>query len=71
MVVLLGDVLPKRVACPSRGDSPTTSIVGIRPQQVTHGALVRNLVGVEGGTRVALYGWCAKRDVVALITELV
>ena len=39
---LIGDVLAERVAGTSRRDAPACSIVGVRPQEVTHGSLVRH-----------------------------
>lgn len=43
-VKLLGNILAKGITGAAGADAPTTAIVGIRPQQVTHGALVRNLL---------------------------
>ena len=39
VVERLRDVLAKRVASPARGNAPAAPVVGVRPQQVTHGAL--------------------------------
>lgn len=39
------DVLSKGVASTSGGDAPPTAVIGVRPQQVTHGALSET----EGG----------------------
>lgn len=44
MVESLGDVLPECVACTTRRDAPATPIVWVRPQEVAHWALVRNLL---------------------------
>lgn len=30
------DILPKRIACPPRTDTPSTSIIRIAPKQITH-----------------------------------
>ena len=35
----LADVLPKGVPGTPRGNAPATTVIGVRPQQVTHGAL--------------------------------
>ena len=49
MVEGLGDVLAKSVSSTTRGDSPSAAVVGVRPQQVTHGPLVRHFLdAVEG-----------------------
>lgn len=39
MVEGLRDVLTKGVSCTSRGDAPTTSVIRIRPQEITHWSL--------------------------------
>ena len=44
MVELLWDVLTKRIASTSWGDTPTAAIIRVRPQQVAYGALVRNFL---------------------------
>lgn len=43
VVELLADVLPEGVAGPARRDAPAAAVVGVRPQQIAHGALVRHL----------------------------
>ena len=43
VVELLGDVLAEGVACASGGDAPATPVVGVGPEQVTHGPLMRHL----------------------------
>lgn len=40
----LADVLPERVARSTRGDPPAAPVVGIGPEEVAHGALVRHLL---------------------------
>ncbi len=39
VVEVLRDILPKRVACPTRRDAPPCPVVRIWPEQVTHGTL--------------------------------
>lgn len=40
----LRDVLPKGIPSSSRRYTPSTSIIGIRPKQITHGSLVWHLL---------------------------
>lgn len=40
----LGDVEPERVAGAARADPPAAAVVGVGPQQVAHGPLVRHLL---------------------------
>ena len=40
VIELFGDVLAKRVASTSWRDTPTTSVIRIRPKQVAHGTFV-------------------------------
>jgi hypothetical protein len=42
VVELFGDILSEGVTCSSRRDTPSTSIIGIGPKEVTNGALMRN-----------------------------
>lgn len=44
VVVLLGHILSKRVASATRRDTPPCAVVGVTPQEVTHGALVWHLL---------------------------
>ena len=44
MIECLGYVLSECVACTSRTDSPTTSVIRITPQQIAHGPFVRYLL---------------------------
>mmetsp|Transcript_44789 Transcript_44789/g.127911 ORF Transcript_44789/g.127911 Transcript_44789/m.127911 type:complete len:210 (-) Transcript_44789:233-862(-) len=44
VVELLGDVLAEGVAGPAGRDAPAAAVVGVRPQQVAHGPLVRHLL---------------------------
>ena len=49
MIECLRYVLPKRVACTSRTDSPSTSVVRITPEQIAHWSFVRYFLdSVEG-----------------------
>lgn len=38
------DILAEGIACTTGRDSPSATVIGIRPQQVAHGALVGNLL---------------------------
>lgn len=40
---LIRNVLAKSVASTARADAPPSTVVGVRPKQVTHGPLVGNL----------------------------
>ena len=44
VVERLGDVLPERVTRAARRNAPPAAVVRVRPQQVAHGALVRDLL---------------------------
>jgi hypothetical protein len=44
VVERLGDVLAKCVPSSSRGDPPSASVVGVGPEEIAHGALVRHLL---------------------------
>ena len=44
VVELLRDVLAEAVAGTTRGDAPTAALIGVGPQQVADGALVRSLL---------------------------
>ena len=46
VVKLLRDVVAKGVAGATRRDTPALAVVRIAPQEVAHGALVRDLRGV-------------------------
>lgn len=52
MVKRLRDVLPERVACTTRADTPSTAVVWVRPEEVTHGTLVRHLLDTVDGADV-------------------
>ena len=41
VIEVLRNVLPKGVPCPSGTDAPPTPVIGIRPEEVTHGSFVR------------------------------
>lgn len=40
----LADILSKRVPGTSRADSPSTPVIRVRPQEVTHGSFMRNFL---------------------------
>lgn len=44
VVELLSDVLAKGVTSASGIHAPASAVIGVGPQQVAHGALVRNLL---------------------------
>lgn len=44
MVECLRDILTKGVSSSSGGDAPAAPVIWVRPEQVTHGALVRHLL---------------------------
>jgi hypothetical protein len=44
MVESLRDVLTERVTCATWGDTPAAPVIRVRPQEVTHGTLVGNLL---------------------------
>ena len=44
VVKRLTDVLTERVTCATRRYAPATSVVGIRPQEVTHRSFMRYLL---------------------------
>ena len=44
VVESLRDILPKCVTSTSGRDPPPTAIIGVTPQQITHGAFVRHLL---------------------------
>ena len=64
MVEGLGDVLTEGVSSSSGGDAPSASVIWVRPEEVTHGALVRHLLqpvqgpdvvqGVDAGREAAV-----------------
>ena len=64
VVECLRDVLSEGVSRPPGRDSPSTSVIRVRPQEVTHGSLVRNLLepvqssdviqGVDTGGKTAM-----------------
>ena len=41
---LFGNILSKRITCTSRADSPSKSIIGIRPDEIAHWSLVWHLL---------------------------
>lgn len=45
-------VLAECVASTTRRDSPTTAVIGVRPQEVTHGAFMRNFLDSVKGSNV-------------------
>lgn len=44
VVECLRDILPESVSSTTGRDSPTAPVVGVRPEQVAHGSLVRHLL---------------------------
>lgn len=49
VVESLGDVLAKGVSSATRGNSPATTVIRVRPQQITHGTLMWDfLESVQG-----------------------
>lgn len=44
VIELFGDVLAERVASTSWRDTPTTSVIRVRPEEITDGTLVRSLL---------------------------
>ena len=44
MVERLTDVLPERITRTTRRYPPTASVIGVRPQEVTHRPFMRNLL---------------------------
>ena len=44
VVESLRDVLPEGVACATRGDAPSTTVVRIRPEEITHRTLMWDLL---------------------------
>ena len=44
VVELLGDILTEAVAGTARGDTPAAAVIGVGPQQIADGALVRRLL---------------------------
>jgi hypothetical protein len=60
----LGNVLTKGVACTSWTDTPSTTVIRVTPQQITHGTLMRHLLdsversdvvkGIDTGRKTAV-----------------
>lgn len=58
------DILPKGVTSTTGRDTPAASVVGITPEQITHGSLMRNFLdpiqranvvqSIDGGTQTAV-----------------
>jgi hypothetical protein len=44
MIELLGNVLPEGVPSTSGRNAPACAVIWVRPEQVAHGTLVRNLL---------------------------
>lgn len=55
----LRDVLTKGVASTSGRDTPATTVIRIRPQQIAHGALMWHFLNTIQGTDMVqcVYGW--------------
>lgn len=64
VVERLGNVLAERVSGTTGGDAPAATVVGVGPQEITHGTLVRDLLdpvespdvveGVDAGGKTAV-----------------
>jgi len=53
VVECLRDVLTEGVSCSSRRDAPASSVIRVRPEQVTHGTLVWHLLeSVQGADMI-------------------
>lgn len=52
VVVLLSDVLPEGIASASGIHAPACPVIGVRPQQVAHGAFVGHLLESFEGSDV-------------------
>ena len=44
VIELLGDILTEGIAGTSGGDTPTTSVIGVRPEEIANGTLMRSLL---------------------------
>lgn len=45
----LGDVLAEGITSTTGGDAPSAAVIGVGPEEIAHGSLVRNLLdAVEG-----------------------
>jgi hypothetical protein len=44
VVERLTDILPKRITSSSRRDTPTASVVGVRPEEIAHRSFVGYLL---------------------------
>lgn len=52
VVESLTDILPESVSSTSRADSPSTPVVWVRPQQITHWSLMRHFLNAVEGANV-------------------
>jgi hypothetical protein len=52
MVERLRDILPKRVSGASGRDTPAAAIVRVGPEEIAHGALMRDLLNAIDGPHV-------------------
>lgn len=52
MIKCFRDILPECVSSTTGGDTPAASVVGVTPQQIAHGALVRNFLDPIEGANV-------------------
>lgn len=52
MVKCLRNILPERVSCATRRNTPTTSVIGIAPEQIAHGSFMRNFLDTVERTDV-------------------
>lgn len=46
----LADILSKRISSSTRADPPSTPIVRVRPQEITHGSFVRDFLDPVDGS---------------------
>lgn len=52
MVEGFRDILSKRISCTTRRNPPSTAVVRVRPQQITHGTFMGDLLYSVQGTDV-------------------
>jgi hypothetical protein len=52
VVECFGDILAECVACSTRTDSPSTSIIGVAPEEITHGSFMGDFLDTVEGSDV-------------------
>ena len=59
MIELFRNILAECVAGTSGGDTPTETIVGVRPNEIAHGTLLRNFLHSVGSSNLVktVYAW--------------